>query len=112
MSSSKLLKGSLSTIVLRLLEEQERMYGYEITQKVKAITAGELTITEGALYPTLHKLEADGLLSTQTERVDNRVRKYYSLTKEGNATAESKVAELEAFLLNLQKVLNPKLGLK
>ena len=42
MSSNKLLKGSLATIVLRLLEENEQMYGYEITQRVKELTAGEL----------------------------------------------------------------------
>ncbi|MCE7995121.1 MAG: PadR family transcriptional regulator [Roseivirga sp.] len=108
MSSSKLLKGSLATIVMRLLEEQEKMYGYEITQKVKELTAGEFKITEGALYPTLHKLEAEGFLTTETQKVDNRVRKYYSLTREGNAEAKSKVAELEAFLVQLQKVLNPK----
>ncbi|WP_422005627.1 PadR family transcriptional regulator [Roseivirga pacifica] len=111
MSSSKLLKGSLATIVLRLLEENDRMYGYEITQKVKELTAGEFKITEGALYPTLHKLEAEGLLTTETQPVDGRVRKYYSLTKEGNAAARSKVTELEAFIISLQKVLNPKLGL-
>jgi len=111
MSSSKLLKGSLATIVLKLLEENEKMYGYEITQRVKEITAGEFKITEGALYPTLHKLEAEGMLSTETQKVDNRIRKYYSLTKEGNAEAQTKVAELEEFLLNLQKLLNPKLGI-
>ncbi len=111
MSSSKLLKGSLATIVMRLLEEQEQMYGYEITQKVKELTAGEIKITEGALYPTLHKLEAEGYLTTETKMVDNRVRKYYALTKEGNAEAKSKVAELESFLVQLQKVLNPKPGL-
>jgi|UniRef100_UPI004047AF8B PadR family transcriptional regulator, regulatory protein PadR len=111
MSSSKLLKGSLATIILKLLEENEKMYGYEITQRVKEITAGEFKITEGALYPSLHKLEAEGLLSTETQMVDNRVRKYYSLTKEGNAEAHTKVAELEDFLVNLQKLLNPKLGL-
>ncbi|OEK05010.1 PadR family transcriptional regulator [Roseivirga misakiensis] len=111
MSSSKLLKGSLATIVLKLLEEQEKMYGYEITQRVKLITAGEFKITEGALYPTLHKLEADGLLTTETKRVDGRVRKYYMLTKEGNEAAVSKVAELEEFIVSLQKLLNPKLGL-
>lgn len=112
MSSSKLLKGSLATIVLRLLEEREKMYGYEITQKVKELTAGEIKITEGALYPTLHKLEAEGYLTTQTQKVDNRVRKYYSLTKEGNVAAKSKVAELEEFIKQLQHVLNPqaKLG--
>lgn len=111
MSSSKLLKGSLATIVLKLLEEHDKMYGYEITQKVKAITAGEFKITEGALYPTLHKLEAEGLLTTETQKVDNRVRKYYTLTKEGNVEVKSKVAELEEFLANLQKILNPKLGM-
>lgn len=111
MSSGKLLKGSLATIIMRLLEEQEKMYGYEITQKVKELTAGEFKITEGALYPTLHKLEAEGFLSTETKMVDNRVRKYYSLTKEGNAAAKTKVAELEEFIVHLQKVLNPKLGL-
>ena len=110
MSSSKLLKGSLATIVLKLLEENDKMYGYEITQKVKAITSDEITITEGALYPTLHKLAADGLLTTETRPVDGRVRKYYALTKEGNAAATDRVSELQEFLLNLQKVLDPKLA--
>ena len=111
MSSNKLLKGSLATIVLRLLEENHQMYGYEITQRVKELTAGELKITEGALYPTLHKLEAEGFLTTETKMVDNRVRKYYSLTQDGNAEARNKVNELEAFLVHLQKVLNPNPGL-
>jgi PadR family transcriptional regulator PadR len=110
MSSSKLLKGSLATIVLRLLEENERMYGYEITQKVKELTAGDLKITEGALYPTLHKLEAEGFLTTETQPVDGRVRKYYSLTKDGNTEAKAKVAELEGFIVSLRQVLNPKLA--
>ncbi len=60
MVDSKLLRGSLETIVLTLLKEQEEMYGYEITQKVKAMTAGEIKLTEGALYPILHKLEGQG----------------------------------------------------
>ena len=111
MSSNKLLKGSLATIVLRLLEEREKMYGYEITQQVKELTNGEIKVTEGALYPTLHKLEAEGFLSTETKMVDNRVRKYYSLTKEGNAEARTKVSELEEFMMNLQKVLQAKPGL-
>ena len=111
MSSNKLLKGSLATIVLRLLEEREQMYGYEITQKVKELTNGQIKVTEGALYPTLHKLEAEGYLSTETKMVDNRVRKYYALTREGNTEARNKVNELEEFIYNLQKVLQPKPGL-
>ena len=76
MKNSQLYKGSLNTIIMKLLEENGRMYGYEITQKVKEITKGELNITEGALYPALHKLEAEDLLDVKVEKVDNRLRKY------------------------------------
>lgn len=107
MSNNNLIKGSLQTIILKLLEENERMYGYEITQKVKELTAGEIKITEGALYPALHKLEADGLLTTEIEQVDNRVRKYYSLTKDGQKEVDNKMAELQGFVENLQRILNP-----
>lgn len=112
MSNQQLIKGSLSTIILKLLKEQNEMYGYEITQKVKLLTDGEIKITEGALYPALHKLEADGLLTTESRIVDNRVRKYYSLTKKGTTEIATKMADLENFFSNLQKVLNPnwKLG--
>ena len=81
--NSQLFKGSLTTIVLKLLSEGEKMYGYEITKKVKELTAGELTLTEGALYPALHKLEGEGLLTVTMERIGNRPRKYYSLTPRG-----------------------------
>ena len=58
MSTNPLLKGSLQTIILKLLEDNDQMYGYEITQKVKEVSEGEIMLTEGALYPALHKLEA------------------------------------------------------
>lgn len=76
MVKSNLYKGSLITIILKLLNEYDKMYGYEITQKVKEITNGELKITEGALYPSLYKLEAEGLLDVEVLKVDNRLRKY------------------------------------
>ena len=71
MSSSKLYQGSLKSIVLKLLSNHEKMYGYEITQKVKELTKGKLVITEGALYPALHKLEALGFLDVELVKVDN-----------------------------------------
>ena len=74
-TTQHVLKGSPSVIILKLLEDRQRMYGYEITQQVKALTAGEMVITEGALYPSLHKLEAEGLLTAETEVVDGRARK-------------------------------------
>ncbi|RXF67654.1 PadR family transcriptional regulator [Arcticibacter tournemirensis] len=112
MSTNGMLKGSLQTIILKLLKENEKMYGYEITQKVKEITNGEIKLTEGSLYPSLHKMEAEGILSTSTEMVENRVRKYYSLTKEGLEEVESKLEEAKSFIGNLQLLLNlnPKLS--
>ena len=52
-----LLRGSLETIVIKLLSDNNEMYGYEITQKVEEVTQGKIKLTYGALYPILHKLE-------------------------------------------------------
>jgi PadR family transcriptional regulator, regulatory protein PadR len=109
MKNSQLYKGSLNTIIMKLLEENGKMYGYEITQKVKLITQGELNITEGALYPALHKLEAEGLLDVEIEKVDNRLRKYYKLTENGTKETLNRLSELEDFIRNMQSLVNPKL---
>lgn len=111
-TSNGMLKGSLQTIILKLLQENEKMYGYEITQKVKEITSGDIKLTEGSMYPSLHKMEAEGLLFTTTELVDNRVRKYYALTKEGQIEVETKLQEAKSFIGNLELLLNlkPKLS--
>ena len=103
-----MLKGSLQTIILKLLQENEKMYGYEITQKVKEITNGEIMLTEGSMYPSLHKMEADGILTTSTEMVENRTRKYYSLTKEGQVQVETKLEEARSFIGNLELLLSLK----
>lgn len=110
MKNSQLYKGSLNTIVMKLLEENGRMYGYEITQKVKLITAGDLNITEGALYPALHKLEAEGTLEVEVEKVDNRLRKYYKLTEKGVTETQNRLAELEEFIKNMQTLVQPKIA--
>ena len=110
MKNSQLYKGSLNTIIMKLLEENGRMYGYEITQKVKEITKGELNITEGALYPALHKLEAEDLLDVKVEKVDNRLRKYYKLTEKGTKETVNRLSELEEFIKNMQTIVNPKLS--
>ena len=107
MKNSQLYKGSLNTIIMRLLEENGRMYGYEITQKVKEITKGDLNVTEGALYPALHKLEAEGFLDVEMEKVDNRLRKYYRLTASGEQETVNRLAELETFIKNMQVLVKP-----
>ena len=53
MIPTDLIKGSLKTIVLKLLKENGRMYGYEITRKVEELTEGKIKLTYGALYPVL-----------------------------------------------------------
>ena len=112
MSSNPMLKGTLQTIILKLLEDNSQMYGYEITQKVKEVTAGDIVITEGALYPALNKLEADGLLETFTEIVESRVRKYYRLTEQGGREVTEKLNEARAFIDQLQLLLNLKPAVK
>jgi len=108
MHSKELLKGTLKTIVLKLLAEHDRMYGYEITQKVKELTFGNIILTEGALYPTLHKLENEGLLTTEKVATGKRVRKYYSLTPIGVTESASKVEEFKSFVQTMQLVLGIK----
>lgn len=96
--SSELIKGTLKTIVLKLLADNKKMYGYEITQRVKELTLDKIQITEGALYPTLHALEAEGMVTTETEFIGKRVRKYYSLSQAGKAKTKEKVSELAEFM--------------
>jgi len=109
MQKNELYKGSLSTIVLKLLNDNDKMYGYQITREVEKLTSGELKITEGALYPTLHKLEAKGLLSIEIKKVNNRSRKYYSLTENGKKETICLMNEMKTFLQNMDVLLSPKL---
>jgi len=108
MYSKELLKGTLTTIVLKLLEENGKMYGYEITQKVKLLSEDKILIKEGSLYPALHKLKDDGLLKVETKLIGKRVRKYYSLTNQGSVSSKEKVDELFQFVETLKTVLTAK----
>lgn len=111
MISSELLKGSLKTIVLKLLKENGRMYGYEITRRVEELTAGKITLTYGALYPVLHKLESEGVLITEPENFNNRIRIYYSLTSRGDSVVAEKIKEMTEFIESLQRIIQPETGL-
>lgn len=81
------------------------MYGYEITQRVKELSDERILLTEGALYPTLHKLEAEGMLKTEVVTIGKRVRKYYSLTAEGKSLVKERVNELVDFIKTMSSVL-------
>src|SRR6187551_2495704 len=101
MYSKELLKGTLSAIILKLLSEQERMYGYEMSLRVKELSEGKILLKDGSLYPALQKMTSDGLLSFKEESVGGRVRKYYYLTKKGNQEKIIYVKELEDFIATL-----------
>lgn len=111
MISTDLLKGSLKTIVLKLLEDNGRMYGYEITRKVEELTSGKIKLTYGALYPVLHKLESEGVLITESENFNNRIRIYYCLTTHGHSVVAEKIKELNEFIESLRGIVDPKPGL-
>lgn len=106
MLSNEFIRGTLRTIILKLLSQNKQMYGYEITQRVGQLSKDEIKLTYGALYPVLYKLEAEGLLITKTEIVDSRARKYYSLTPEGKKFAKAKVSELQRFTEILGSLLS------
>jgi len=112
MASNDLLKGMLKPLILKLLLERGRMYGYEITQLVKEISEGDIELTFGALYPILHKLEQEGIVKTESIIINNRNRIYYSITQKGNSTAKEKIAELEEMVKTLKTFFKPNFGLK
>lgn len=107
MYSKELLKGTISTIVLKLLSEQERMYGYEISMRVKELSGGKILLKDGSLYPALQKMTADGLLSFKEEEVGGRTRKYYYITKQGHKEKTAHVEELKDFMATLNKIVFP-----
>lgn len=106
MANNPLYKGSLNTIILMMLSNHGRMYGYELTHRVKELTDGEINISQGALYPALHKLEEEGLVKTEEEEVNNRTRKYYRLTDKGEKEMVEKLNELSRFIQHMDAILN------
>jgi DNA-binding PadR family transcriptional regulator len=108
-SNSNYLKGLLEPLVLKLLHEQGRMYGYEITQRMRNLTAGQVQLTEGALYPLLHKLEADGLVEAEQEMYNNRMRKYYRLSRKGKKQSVQAIESLQQFFQVLGMLVQPKI---
>ena len=92
-------------MVLKLLEENHKMYGYEISQKVKELTDGKILLKDGSLYPALHKLLKDGVLGYEEQSIGKRVRKYYFLTKKGKKEKDMQLAELKDFLATIEKVI-------
>ena len=106
MYSKELLKGTLSAIILKLLQDNGKMYGYQITQKVKELSDEKILIKEGSLYPALHKLKDDGVIEVETVNIGKRIRRYYFLTTKGTQIKEEKINEIQSFMKTLDKILS------
>lgn len=109
--NKNLLRGSLETIILTILSEHGEMYGYEMTKMVKETTDEKILITEGALYPALHKLEAKGVISSSTRSVGNRFRKYYHLTESGKKEVSKVLSDMKEYFDAMSLILNKKLSI-
>jgi len=112
MFSKELLKGTLSAVILKLLADGGKMYGYEMAQRVREQSGNKILIKDGSLYPALQKMTEDGLVTFKEETVGGRVRKYYYLTPKGKKQAVVSLKELEDFISTISLVAFPKSKLK
>src|SRR2546422_10691221 len=81
--SKDLVAASATPLVLAILAEGDS-YGYAIIKRVAELSGGHLQWTDGMLYPVLHRLERQGLVSAKWAAAETaRRRKYYPITKEG-----------------------------
>jgi DNA-binding PadR family transcriptional regulator len=74
----------IEPVVLRILKEKKRSYGYEIAESLAQYALTDATIEGAALYRTLRTLEANGFVTSTWESVDGPARRNYSLTRSGH----------------------------
>ena len=100
-----LLSGSTPLLVLSLLKDGD-MYGYQMADELARRSDDTFQLKEGTLYPLLHTLEKNKLVSSYTkETPGGRERKYYRLTEEGRRQLEYKTQEWRAFSEKVNAVL-------
>ena len=105
MYSKELLKGTLQPIILSMLSETNKMYGYEIFTKVKERSDGKIILKDGSLYPVLQKMSKDGVLQFEEVHIGKRVRKYYFLTAKGSEVKRDYLQELKDFLETINELV-------
>ncbi len=90
-----LVQGTLDLLVLKVIA-LEPMHGWAIAQRIRQISGDVLQVGQGALYPSLHKLEQNGWISSKWAISENNRRaKYYTLTKAGRKAMEQEAAQWE-----------------
>jgi PadR family transcriptional regulator PadR len=104
----ELLKGHLKILLLAVLEDEPcHAYGFNLRLQEKSM--GVFELPEGTVYPSLHKLERDGLIkSARIEREKGPVIRNYELTAKGKKVLESGRREWNFFLRAMEMVLEEK----
>ncbi len=80
---SDLLQGTLDLLLLKILA-LEPLHGWAVSQRLRQISSEVLQVSDGSLYPALHKLEQEGWIKADWQTTENNRRaKFYSLTPTG-----------------------------
>lgn len=105
--SSTLVQGTLDLLILRTLEPAP-LHGWGIAQRIHIVSRQALQVGQGALYPALHRLEAQGWVRAEwRESENNRRACYYALTRAGRKYLEREQAQWERLSAAIGLVLNP-----
>ena len=104
------LSGNTTMLILKLLEAKD-MYGYQIIEELSAKSEDVFRLKTGTLYPLLHSLENDGIITSYDENADHgRIRKYYRLTPAGKGLLAKKQAEWKQYTHAVNRVMEGGVG--
>ena len=105
---SDLVQGTLDLLILKMLA-LEPMHGWAISQRLTQMSGDVLQVSDGSLYPALHKLEQQGWIATKWGVSEtNRKVKFYSLTKAGEKQLRVEVANWESAAALVARILEAK----
>ena len=89
---SDLVQGTLDLLILKIVA-LEPLHGWAISQRLKQVSGDVLNVSEGSLYPALHKLEQEGWIKAEWKTTENnRKAKFYALTRPGKRQLEAEAA--------------------
>ena len=92
---SDLIQGTLDLLILKTVSIEPK-HGWAIAKRIQQVSSDALQITQGALYPALHRLEQQGWLRSEWRATDSgREAKFYSLTRAGRIQLEKELAQWE-----------------
>ena len=100
-----LVQGTLDLLLLKILA-LEPLHGWAISLRLKSISGDVLQVSEGSLYPALHKLEQEGWVAAEWKQTENNRRaKFYSLTRLGRKQLESEAANWQRLSAAISHVI-------